>query len=223
MAETLTVRVTEREIQGAEVVVLTLASPDGAPLPSFSAGAHIDLHLGDGIVRQYSLCGSAHHPQRYRLGILKDRASRGGSLAAHALQPGDEVQISHPRNLFALEMSAPHSILIGGGIGITPMLAMADTLFRAGKSFEVHYCGHSREGMAFLAELADCHFSAQVQLHISDEKRQDPPSGTPDASRRRRPPVRLRPGRFLWRGLTKRLRGAVSARIGCIRSISTAR
>lgn len=169
MAETLTVRVTEREIQGAEVVVLTLASPDGAPLPSFSAGAHIDLHLGDGIVRQYSLCGSAHHPQRYRLGILKDRASRGGSLAAHALQPGDEVQISPPRNLFALEMSAPHSILIGGGIGITPMLAMADTLFRAGKSFEVHYCGHSREGMAFLAELADCHFSAQVQLHISDE------------------------------------------------------
>lgn len=66
-------------------------------------------------------------------------------------------------------MSAPHSILIGGGIGITPMLAMADTLFRAGKSFEVHYCGHSREGMAFLAELADCHFSAHVQLHISDE------------------------------------------------------
>lgn len=75
MAETLTVRVIEREIQGAEVVVLTLASPDGAPLPSFSAGAHIDLHLGDGIVRQYSLCGSAHHPQHYRLGILKDRAA----------------------------------------------------------------------------------------------------------------------------------------------------
>ncbi|WP_227592588.1 ferredoxin reductase [Klebsiella aerogenes] len=196
MAETLTVRVTEREIQGAEVVVLTLASPDGAPLPSFSAGAHIDLHLGDGIVRQYSLCGSAHHPQRYRLGILKDRASRGGSLAAHALQPGDEVQISPPRNLFALEMSAPHSILIGGGIGITPMLAMADTLFRAGKSFEVHYCGHSREGMAFLSELADCHFSAQVQLHISDENGRIRPQEllTPHAAAGHL--YRLRPGGF---------------------------
>ncbi|WEF28962.1 PDR/VanB family oxidoreductase [Klebsiella aerogenes] len=169
MAETFIVRVTERDIQGADVVVLTLASPDGAPLPPFSAGAHIDLHLGDGIVRQYSLCGSAHHPQSYRLGILKDRASRGGSLAAHALQSGDEVRISAPRNLFELEMSASHSLLIGGGIGITPMLAMADTLFRAGKSFEVHYCGHSRDEMAFLTELADCHFSDHVRLHISDE------------------------------------------------------
>ncbi|VTN11476.1 Phthalate dioxygenase reductase [Raoultella terrigena] len=69
-------------------------------------------------------------------------------------------------------MEAEHSLLIGGGIGITPMLAMADTLFRAGKSFEIHYCGRSRESMAFLHELADCHFSAHVRLHISDEGKQ---------------------------------------------------
>ena len=141
MAETLTVRVAEREIQGADVVVLTLASLDGAPLPPFCAGAHIDLYLEEGIVRQYSLCGSPHHPQQYRLGILKDRTSRGGSLAAHRLQVGATVTIGTPRNLFALEMDASHSLLIGGGIGITPMLAMADTLFRAGKSFAIHYCG----------------------------------------------------------------------------------
>jgi vanillate O-demethylase ferredoxin subunit len=169
MAETLIVRVAEREMQGTEVAVLTLASVDGSTLPPFSAGAHIDLHLGDGIVRQYSLCGSAHHPQQYRLGILKDRASRGGSLAAHRLAVGETVIVSPPRNLFALDMEAEHSLLIGGGIGITPMLAMADTLFRAGKSFEIHYCGRSRESMAFLHELADCHFSAHVRLHISDE------------------------------------------------------
>ena len=169
MAETLTVRVAEREIQGADVVVLTLASLDGAPLPPFSAGAHIDLYLEEGIVRQYSLCGSPHHPQQYRLGILKDRTSRGGSLAAHRLQVGATVTIGTPRNLFALEMDASHSLLIGGGIGITPMLAMADTLFRAGKSFAIHYCGRRRDGMAFLHELADCPFSDRVHLHISEE------------------------------------------------------
>lgn len=169
MVETLTVRVVEREIQGTEVVVLTLASLDGTALPAFSAGAHIDLHLGEEIVRQYSLCSSPHHPEQYRLGILKDRASRGGSLAAHRLQVGATVAISPPRNLFPLEMDASRSLLVGGGIGITPMLAMADALFRAGKPFEMHYCGHSREGMAFLHELADCHFSQYVHLHISDE------------------------------------------------------
>ncbi|WP_434638935.1 PDR/VanB family oxidoreductase [Klebsiella sp. I138] len=169
MAETLTVRVAEREIQGADVAVLTLTSLDGSPLPPFSAGAHIDLYLGEGIVRQYSLCSSPHHPELYRLGILRDRASRGGSLAAHELQVGATVVISPPRNLFALEMNASYSLLIGGGIGITPMLAMADALFRAGKSFTIHYCGRHRDGMAFLHELADCHFSDRVHLHISDE------------------------------------------------------
>lgn len=169
MVETLTVCVVEREIQGTEVVVLTLASSDGTALPDFSAGAHIDLHLGEEIVRQYSLCSSPHHPEQYRLGILKDRASRGGSLAAHLLQVGATVAISPPRNLFPLEMDASHSLLVGGGIGITPMLAMADALFRAGKPFEMHYCGHSRERMAFLHELEDCHFSQHVHLHISDE------------------------------------------------------
>ena len=110
MAETLIVRVAEREMQGTEVAVLTLASVDGSALPPFSAGAHIDLHLGDGIVRQYSLCGSAHHPQQYRLGILKDRASRGGSLAAHRLAVGETVIVSPPRNLFALDMEAEHGL-----------------------------------------------------------------------------------------------------------------
>lgn len=79
------------------------------------------------------------------------------------------MTIGTPRNLFALEMDASHSLLIGGGIGITPMLAMADTLFRAGKSFAIHYCGRRRDGMAFLHELADCPFSDRVHLHISEE------------------------------------------------------
>ncbi len=168
--ETIRVKVTRREEQGQGVVVLDLSVTDGTCLPSFSAGAHVDVHLADGLVRQYSLAGDPGERSYYRLGILKDPNSRGGSVSVHEhLHEGTEVTIGVPRNHFPLEMAAPHSILAGGGIGITPMIAMAHQLHAAGKSFELHYCARSRASAAFLDELAASAFAARVYLHFDDE------------------------------------------------------
>lgn len=166
----LTLQVIRRELQG-EVVLLTLAHAEGIDLPAFSAGAHIDLHLADDLVRPYSLCGDPKNRQHYQLGILKDAQSQGGSLAAHALNVGDRVSVSDPRNLFALDATASHSLLIGGGIGITPMLAMAAELHASGRSFSLHYCARSRESAAFINQLEQAAWADRVQLHFSDTRR----------------------------------------------------
>jgi vanillate O-demethylase ferredoxin subunit len=166
----LDVVVNHRELQGQGVAVLTLADPAGAALPAFSAGAHVDLHLPGGLVRSYSLCGDPRDRSAYRLGVLKDPASRGGSLAVHqALAEGTRLRIGAPRNLFPLAEAAPHSVLVGGGIGITPMLAMAWSLHAAGSSFELHYCARSRTQAAFLMELAAAPWVHHVSLHFDDE------------------------------------------------------
>lgn len=139
----LTLQVVRRELRG-EVVLLTLAHADGRALPEFTAGAHIDLHLSDDLLRPYSLCSSPQERHFYQLGVLKDSQSQGGSLAVHALREGDAIAVSEPRNLFALDEKARHSQLIGGGIGITPMLAMAAELLAAGRTFSLHYCAKTR-------------------------------------------------------------------------------
>ena len=156
--------------QGAGVLVLDLYSPAGEPLPAFEAGAHVDVHLPGGLVRQYSLCGDPADRARYRLGVLKDPASRGGSEAVHAtLREGCAVTIGVPRNLFPLAADARRSLLIGGGIGITPMIAMAYALQAKGADFELHYCGRSRSHAAFLDELATAPFADRVTTHFDDE------------------------------------------------------
>ncbi|QKN81551.1 PDR/VanB family oxidoreductase [Scandinavium goeteborgense] len=166
----LTLQVIRRELQG-EVVLLTLAHADGIVLPAFSAGAHIDLHLTEDLIRPYSLCGDPQDRQHYQLGILKDGNSQGGSLAVHALREGDAITVSEPRNLFTLDERAGHSLLIGGGIGITPMLAMAAELHAAGRSFTLHYCARSRGQAAFVAQLESARYAGQVHLHFSDQQR----------------------------------------------------
>ncbi|MDK9366061.1 PDR/VanB family oxidoreductase [Lelliottia wanjuensis] len=166
----LTLQVIRRELQG-EVVLLTLAHVDGIPLPTFRAGAHIDLHLSADLIRPYSLCSDPQDAQHYQLGVLKDSRSTGGSLAAHALREGDQIQVSEPRNLFALDDAAAHSLLIGGGIGITPMLAMAAELHAGGRSFSLHYCARSRSQAAFIPQLENAPFAERVHLHFSDEQR----------------------------------------------------
>lgn len=167
--ETIKVVVRRREEQGHGVLVLDLASAEGEPLPPFEAGAHVDVHLGEGLVRQYSLAGTPADRSVYRLGILKDPKSRGGSIAAHErLQEGTEIRIGVPRNHFPLEMEAAHTVLVGGGIGITPMIAMAHALADAGKSFELHYCGRTRASCAFLDELASGAFADRVHPHFDD-------------------------------------------------------
>ncbi|MBD1601325.1 PDR/VanB family oxidoreductase [Pseudomonas typographi] len=171
MAEQLLdVIVRKRELQGDGVVVLDLTRADGAALPLFDAGAHVDIHIAPGLVRQYSLCSDPADASVYRLGVLKDPASRGGSAGVHAhLLEGRQVQISAPRNLFPLAEGATRSILLGGGIGITPMIAMAYALEQRGDAFELHYCGRSRNHSAFLAELGSAPFASKVVTHFDDE------------------------------------------------------
>ncbi|WP_077035507.1 PDR/VanB family oxidoreductase [Pelomonas sp. KK5] len=169
---TLNLIVSRRQLQG-QIAVLELADPAGSPLPAFSAGAHVDLHLPGGVIRQYSLCGDPRSRASYRLGVLRDPASRGGSLAVHeALHEGARLTVSAPRNHFPLVDEASYSVLVGGGIGITPMLAMAWQLHAAGRPFELRYCARSREHAAFLDELAGAPWASHVHLHLA--QRMDP-------------------------------------------------
>ena len=167
--ETHQVIVRSRSVQGGATVVLDLQSADGSALPAFEAGAHIDVHITPDLVRQYSLCGDPAETGRYRLGVLRDPASRGGSLAVFdTLNEGALITIGAPRNHFPLAADAQHSLLVGGGIGITPMIAMAYALHASGKSFELHYCARSAGSSAFLDELAAAPFAANVHLHFDD-------------------------------------------------------
>ena len=162
--------VQRRELQGQAVAVLTLDTLNGSPLPAFEAGAHVDVHLPGDLVRQYSLCGDPKQHAAYRIAVLRDPASRGGSIAVHdALSEGVELGISAPRNHFPLESSAAHSVLVGGGIGITPMITMAWELHAADKSFELHYSSRSRAQAALLDELAAVPWASRVKLYFDDE------------------------------------------------------
>lgn len=166
---TLRVRIARRHAATPDIIVLDLSDAQGATLPVFEAGAHIDLHLPGGLIRQYSLCNDPADTSAYRVGILRDPASRGGSIAAHEhLQEGMELDISAPRNLFPLDGGTGKAWLFGGGIGITPMLAMAHALQRAGRDFELHYCGRHAARSAFLDEIATAPFASCVQTHFSE-------------------------------------------------------
>ena len=142
--------------QAERVVCLDLVPARGGEVPAFEPGAHIDVHVATGIVRQYSLCGDPADRTRWRIAVLLEAQSRGGSATIHdAFAPGRRVRVAAPRNHFALDAEAAESVLIAGGIGVTPLLAMAHALHRAGRRFTLHYCTHSRETAPFLAEIED--------------------------------------------------------------------
>ncbi|PWC80668.1 Vanillate O-demethylase oxidoreductase [Azospirillum sp. TSH100] len=152
-----------------DIVSIELVDADGHPLPAFSAGSHIDVHIGNGLVRQYSLCNSPAETNRYVIGVLKDPKSRGGSVALHdMLAEGLRLRIGEPRNLFPLDETADRSLLFAGGIGITPMLAMAERLRMLGRPFELHYWGRSLSRMAFLNHIAASDFKDDVRIHCDD-------------------------------------------------------
>jgi ferredoxin-NADP reductase len=131
-----------------------LVHPAGQDLPAFTAGAHIDLNLPGGLVRQYSLCNDPAERHRYVIAILKEENGRGGSRTAHdQLRVGQRVEVSEPRNHFPLHPNTRHAVLIGGGIGITPIKSMAHTLAAQGISFELHCCARTAERAAFTDEL----------------------------------------------------------------------
>lgn len=133
---------------------ISLAALEGDPLPPFQAGAHIDVHLPNGLTRQYSLTGQPGDTDLYHLGILKDAASRGGSQWLHDhLTVGDQMRISPPRNLFPLNLEAQRHLLFAGGIGITPLMSMARYLSAIGADFELTYCVRSLAEAAFVEDL----------------------------------------------------------------------
>ncbi|MET3514745.1 vanillate O-demethylase ferredoxin subunit [Pseudacidovorax sp. 1753] len=164
----LQVRVQRKSQEAEGIVALELVSADGRPLPGFGAGSHIDVHLPNGLVRQYSLCNSAAERHRYRIAVLREPTSRGGSAAVHDLvKEGDVLTISAPRNHFALH-DAPRSLLLAGGIGVTPILCMAQRLATWGADFEMHYCTRSPARTAFREEIAASGFADKVHLHHDD-------------------------------------------------------
>jgi vanillate O-demethylase ferredoxin subunit len=131
-----------------------LVDPDGHALEPFEAGAHVDVYLPGGLVRSYSLAGDPRDTSHWLLGVLLDAKSRGGSAAMHnRVRVGDLLELGSARNAFPLASGAKHSILIAGGIGITPLKSMAHALKAAGESFELHYCARGPNHVAFMKEL----------------------------------------------------------------------
>jgi cytochrome P450/ferredoxin-NADP reductase len=150
------------------VVALTLRELDGRPLPPWEPGSHVDLILDRAATRQYSLCGDVDDRQNWRLGILRDPNGSGGSLYVHdRLQLGDIVRIRGPRNNFPL-VDSPRYIFIAGGIGITPILAMARAVEASGADWRLVYGGRQRASMAFLDELAV--YGDKITIWPQDEK-----------------------------------------------------
>jgi ferredoxin-NADP reductase len=165
---TIEVEVAEKVRLSEDIVSLTLRLASGGELPSWLPGAHIDLVLPGGITRQYSLCGSVDDRTYYRVAVLRDPASRGGSTYVHdSLEPGDTITIRGPRNHFKFE-NGTHYVFAAGGIGVTPLIPMAVEAQRRGADFQFVYCARSRESMGFLRELQD-HFGDKLIVNADDE------------------------------------------------------
>lgn len=163
---TLSLLVRQIRFEAVGVNSYELVDPAGAELPAVTAGTHIDLMLGDGIVRQYSLCNDPAERHRYVIAVLLEGEGKGGSRKLHeTLHVQDRVQVSLPRNNFALAGGAGTHLLIGGGIGITPLKAMAHALASDGADFELHYCARSPEHASFRDELARLGDRGRVAFH----------------------------------------------------------
>ena len=163
------VRVARKVDEATDIATFELVSIDERPLPAFSAGSHIDVHLPNGLTRQYSLCNDPKEAHRYLIGVLRDPGSRGGSQSLHdAVNEGDILHIGAPKNHFPLAHEAKHSVLVAGGIGVTPILCMAERLAVTGASLEMHYCTRSPERTAFRQRIAASAFAAKVQFHFDD-------------------------------------------------------
>jgi ferredoxin-NADP reductase len=165
----LIVQVAGKSFEAASICTLAFVDPLGKPLPPFEAGAHIKVHLNNGMVRQYSLCNDPREKYRYVIGVLRVPASRGGSAAIHEdIEVGDFLEISEPKNHFPLDRSEPRSLLLAGGIGITPIICMAERLVSIGADFELHYCTRSLDRTAFVDRIAQSAYAGRVSHHFSD-------------------------------------------------------
>ncbi|UZD90381.1 4Fe-4S dicluster domain-containing protein [Cognatishimia activa] len=166
----LQVKITEAAKQAEGITKYVMQSLDGSDLPVWTAGAHLDIVVAPEFLRQYSMCGDPADRSTYQIGVLREDAGRGGSALLHRIfNEGRKIFVSKPINHFPLQEEGAKSYLMGGGIGITPMIAMAHRLHALGKDFELHYSGRSRQTMGFLDDLATFPWADRVRLHISSE------------------------------------------------------
>lgn len=174
MSHTLQAFIHTVRYEAQDIISIEFRPAEGVVFPPFTAGSHIDLHLPNGMSRSYSLSNSPEDSGRYVVGVLKDKASRGGSRAVHELlRVGMTLTISAPRNNFPLHEEATHSVLVAGGIGITPVLSMARRLTQLGKSCELVYLARSRKSAAFVEDIQA--LGLPVHWHFDDEQ-----GGPPD-------------------------------------------
>ena len=165
-SELLHVRVRSVRYEAEDINSYELVDPEGGELPPFTAGAHIDLHFGDGRIRQYSLTNDPAERHRYVVGVLKDAGGRGGSVAIFEhVHAGRMLTISAPRNHFPLAGGAQRHLLLAGGIGVTPMMAMVAQLERDNADFFLHYCTRSPQKTAFRELLVRPCTSARVRYY----------------------------------------------------------
>jgi vanillate O-demethylase ferredoxin subunit len=159
--------VVRKTAEAEGVCSFELAAPGGGPLPWFSAGAHLEMRLPGGLIRHYSLCNDPRERHRYLIAVVHTKHSRGGSRAMHQLvKEGDTIEASMPRNHFALATGARRSLLFAGGIGITPIICMAEQL--AGTDFTLHYFARSPAHAAFRQRIARSRFADRAIFHFSE-------------------------------------------------------
>jgi ferredoxin-NADP reductase len=170
-AQTFKVRVDAMREEAHGIRSFTVSRLDGLPFDAYEPGAHIDVTSPSGITRQYSLCGDPAHRDSHVFAVKKEAQSRGGSRSLHEeVCVGSELSIGAPRNLFQLEEGASEHILIGAGIGITPLLSMAYRLIAIGAPFTLHYFARSETHAAFLPLLAHAPFNQYVKLHVGVDR-----------------------------------------------------
>jgi vanillate O-demethylase ferredoxin subunit len=166
---TLDVKISRKWEEAEGICAYELTAGNGVALPPFSAGSHIDVHLPGGFIRQYSLCNNPSESNRYHIAVLRDAEGRGGSRAIHDLvHEGDALRISEPKNHFPLAHDASNHLLLAGGIGITPILCMAERLHRVGETFEMHYCARSPQRTAFVSRIMSAELGKSVSFHFDD-------------------------------------------------------
>ncbi|MGF6411616.1 PDR/VanB family oxidoreductase [Paraburkholderia sp. MM5482-R1] len=166
-SRTLELQVRQIRFEGKGINSYEFVDAEGSDLPAFDAGAHIDVDLGDGLIRQYSLCNDPAERHRYVIAVLKDENGRGGSKTLHQkLRVQDTVRVSRPRNNFALVRDAEKVILLAGGIGVTPLKSMAHELEKLGIDYELHYCARDASCAAFSGEFKTLREAGHLYYHF---------------------------------------------------------
>jgi reductive dehalogenase len=157
-----------------KIDLFEIETRDGTLLPPFAAGAHIDVTTTPQFIRQFSLAGDPQNLDAYLIGILREDEGRGGSKKIHQmLKPGTPVVISQPRNHFPVITGAKRHLLLAGGIGVTPLIAMGHELHRSGADFMLYYKARTRAQAGFITELEQVPWFHRVRFHFSDENRLD--------------------------------------------------